>query len=408
MKGVSLLVALATLGVDIGWDAGPSGNLLYTIRIERVLLEPMRTGQPVVSGVDAKDRGLRRFQIIMDDAASQPAANELRVADDSELQYGWRPAEEGEGLEYLIQITPERLETLAKGVPIVGEVLPEVPEIHRFHISVGVGQLPRVGLTQPVNNNNQPPSFLSVRDANSRNPSPRNTESRFQIPNRDDSGSFDDSRFPSQTNGSANRGSSRDYAEQGRWSSDNSGQTTARGDYPPRNNGATQLTSNEERWRSQTQDPYHHNNTLQGNYPDNRLADTRYTQRPSAPQLTDPRGTVQQPPTSYAPAAANAPLAQNTPQPPAQPQTNWQQTPAAQPPPNATNWQPPSSEKATQEAEEPTPWMPLILTTFALFASLGANAYIAWLAWSFFWRFRQAADDLERARSLAAASRQAA
>jgi hypothetical protein len=366
----------------------------------------MRTGQPVVSGVDAKDRGLRRFQIIMDDASSQPATNDLRVADDSELQYGWRPAEEGDGLEYLIQITPERLETLAKGVPIVGEVLPEVPEVHRFHISVGVGQLPRIGVTQPANANNQPPSFLNVGDRNSRNTAPRNTDSRFQIPNSDNSGrSLADSRFPSQTNGSASGAPSQGFSERSGWSNDSARQSATRGEYFPRDNGTTQLASNEERWRSQTQDPYDNRNF---NYPDNRLADTRYTQRPSAPNMNEPRGPVQQQPTNYAPPAANTPPPQTAQQPAAQAPTNWQQTAAAQPPPTATNWQQTPAEKVVQQADEPTPWMPLILTTFALFASLGANAYIAWLAWSFFWRFRQVADDLERARSLASASRQAA
>jgi hypothetical protein len=49
----------------------------------------------------------------------------------------------------------------------------------------------------------------------------------------------------------------------------------------------------------------------------------------------------------------------------------------------------------------------LILTTLALFASLGANAYLGWLAWSFFWRYRDAASDVARARQSASA-RQAA
>lgn len=51
--------------------------------------------------------------------------------------------------------------------------------------------------------------------------------------------------------------------------------------------------------------------------------------------------------------------------------------------------------------EEPKSSKPLILTTLALFASISANGYLGWLAWSFFWRFRDTASDLSRARSSA-------
>jgi hypothetical protein len=32
--------------------------------------------------------------------------------------------------------------------------------------------------------------------------------------------------------------------------------------------------------------------------------------------------------------------------------------------------------------------MPLVMTTLGLFASLGANAYLSWIAWSFYERYR--------------------
>jgi hypothetical protein len=111
---------------------------------------------------------------------------------------------------------------------------------------------------------------------------------------------------------------------------------------------------------------------------------------------------------------------------PVAPDRNYAQRPASDPPatppaapaapaPAAPTWQtaPPngwatnsSLAKAADEAVRP--WTPLILTTLALFASLGANAYLAWLAWSFFWRYRDAITDLARSRSSSALSRQAA
>jgi hypothetical protein len=51
---------------------------------------------------------------------------------------------------------------------------------------------------------------------------------------------------------------------------------------------------------------------------------------------------------------------------------------------------------------------PLILTTLALFASLGVNTYLGWLAYSFFWRYRDAVSDSVRARSQYSPGRQAA
>ncbi|MFV2070366.1 MAG: hypothetical protein ACC645_25655 [Pirellulales bacterium] len=413
MKGVSLLVALATLGVDTGWDAGPSGQLLYTIRIEPVLLEPMRTGQPVVSGVDAKDRRLRGFQIVMDgpDGTAPTAVNDLHLADNSEVQYGWRPAEGG-GLEYLIQITPERLERLAKGAPLVGEVLREVSEVHRFHISVGVGQLPRTGLTEPMRGDSRPPDFLNVGET----PPPptdrsHNAESRFGIPNVDNTGrSSNTGRFESQTHGRIDDRPSRKDSNDGAWRSE-SFNSPARGDLAQHDRGPTQLASNNEETRSQPHGQFGNGTGARGPYRDNRVAEQGYSQRPAGPPLADPPAPMQQP-ASYPPQTTHTAPPQTQP-PPAQPPPTvaprWPQTPANEQPSAPTvAWRQPISENVAQEADAPEPWMPLILTTFALFASLGANAYIGWLAWSFFWRYRQAADDLERARSTAVVNRQAA
>jgi hypothetical protein len=50
----------------------------------------------------------------------------------------------------------------------------------------------------------------------------------------------------------------------------------------------------------------------------------------------------------------------------------------------------------------------LILTTLALFTSLGVNTYLGWLAYSFFWRYRDAVNDSLRIRSQNSPGRQAA
>jgi len=53
---------------------------------------------------------------------------------------------------------------------------------------------------------------------------------------------------------------------------------------------------------------------------------------------------------------------------------------------------PPAPEKAEQEevagAEKPKPWMPLLATLFGLFASLGANVFLGWMAVDFRSRYQ--------------------
>ena len=63
MNGLSLLVALATVGVDVGWESTSSGKLAYTIRIESVLIDKLGEGSAIESVVDKSDRGLQKFRV---------------------------------------------------------------------------------------------------------------------------------------------------------------------------------------------------------------------------------------------------------------------------------------------------------------------------------------------------------
>lgn len=55
MNGVSLLVALAAVGIDVGWETAADGTRLYSITVEQLYLEPLRKGTKVlVSDVDAR------------------------------------------------------------------------------------------------------------------------------------------------------------------------------------------------------------------------------------------------------------------------------------------------------------------------------------------------------------------
>lgn len=58
------------------------------------------------------------------------------------IEVGWRPLPDG-GLEYLVQIEPELLETLREGQVLQSDVPPQLRDIRRWRISVGRGRLPR-------------------------------------------------------------------------------------------------------------------------------------------------------------------------------------------------------------------------------------------------------------------------
>ena len=45
----------------------------------------------------------------------------------------------------------------------------------------------------------------------------------------------------------------------------------------------------------------------------------------------------------------------------------------------------------------PKPWMPLVLTSLGLFASLAANVYLAWIAIGIYRRYRQVVTQLRDA-----------
>ena len=60
------------------------------------------------------------------------------------VDYGWQTTDDG-ALEYIIQIEPELLIALQKGESIVSEIHPDAAGVRRFRIQIGSQPLPRVG-----------------------------------------------------------------------------------------------------------------------------------------------------------------------------------------------------------------------------------------------------------------------
>lgn len=463
MNGFSLLLVLAAVGVEFGWEQTSGNKLVYTIRIEPVLLEQLRDGAAIESVVDQNDRGLRKFRIAMGPKTSQNDRAASTTA--NEVAYGWRPNSDG-GLDYYVQITPERLETLNKGIPLDCEVHPDVPEMQRIYVFVGTSQLPRENLPtqQPaaVSPSQQFAAATNTQPAanNSNVATTGGTDSRVSTPRYSDSGFRSDAG--TQSTAAANAAGSKSFnqtspAATDRWtqapptlSNNGSSGTQLTRDYGTNGTNNTTVSTN----AGQTLPvPDLHRNTnstaTYGNdlYGGNRYLNDPYATRTDLAQQAASAATAFQNPAHQLPQNYSPPLGQQTltaqqlaqqqflaqqqQQLLTQPQaalyptqataTGWNaglpvaaalqpaaaQQPAAAPATTALAQTPPATEKEKESAEV-KPWTPLILTTLGLFASIAANAYLGWLAWSFFWRYRDSASDLARARTAATSVRQAA
>jgi len=430
MNGISLMIALAAIGIDVDWEAGPDGQQHYTIRAEQVLMGPLRQGKAIVTGVTAENRNLRRFQVVLGDKPIRYDAITQSV--ENMVKFGWRPSEDG-GLDFMIQLSPERLETLAQGVPIVGRVDPQVTDIRRIYIFKGVDPLPKE-LPKSTTTRPDPPQYLRG-EAGLKAASAQIEDSSLSAP-QGSSRSADSSRSVNQREG--NYASSPRVSEQSNrypedstdWRHNEQAQPRSRGfesgeRYSPAREesvtagdsynvrDARQRYSTEDRERAYSEARFAERNPEYDrrdpvNYP--RASPGAQQQQAYRDGSTLPRAGYN--PALAASAASNPSLTPPGSQPISAPvvTTNWQQgTPTAQVPganlPTAGVPATLVQLAAESSAPEVRPWTPLILTTLSLFASLGANAYLGWLAWSFFWRYRDAASDVARAR---VASRQAA
>jgi hypothetical protein len=63
MNGIAVLISLAAVGVDYGWQPGVDGQLEYIIQIEPSLLNSMQSGREIVSEIQPEARNVRRFRV---------------------------------------------------------------------------------------------------------------------------------------------------------------------------------------------------------------------------------------------------------------------------------------------------------------------------------------------------------
>lgn len=426
MNGLGLLVVLAAVGVEVGWESTSSGKPAYTIRIESLLIDKLGEGSAIESLVDKSDRGLRKFRVAV--GPKNPQTERLAAATANEVDYGWRPNETN-GIDYYVQISRERLETLARGVSLECEVHPDVPEIEKIYVFVGDAALPRELPKGVRSSTPTAPRDLSTID---------NSRGGNVAPASGTNTSIGGPRYGDSASGT---------------------QSNAQGNVadPNRNNGYASQTSQSNATGNQTygpQPPYDYGNqnsstNRYGQLGDNTLAvppldnsraadydrnrDLSYDYNRNLNSQQQDLANRQQLQQTYSPPLAQTAALPTQPQYNSQPGQNptyGNQTPtyatgtAANPATDAlaatlaftqAQLEKAQLEKSQLEkdrlanaitiseskvpVQEVKSSKPLILTTLALFASISANAYLGWLAWSFFWRFRDAASDLSRARS---------
>ena len=441
MNGLGLLVVLAAVGVDVGWESTSSGNA-YTIRIQALVIDSLAKGDAIESLVKKTDRDLRKFRVVV--GPRNPQTERVAAVPANEVDYGWNPNETN-GIDYYVQISRERLETLARGIPLECEVHPDVPEIERIYVFVGDKPLPRELPKGVRSSTPTAPRDLSTIDnsrggnvamASGTNTSigaPRygdsapgtqsNAQANVADPNRN-------SGYASQTSQS-NATGNQNYGPQPPYDygNQNSSSTNRYGQFgdntlpvPPLDNSRA---ADYDRNRDLSYD-YNRNLYLQ----QQDLANRQQLQQTYSPQLaqtaalpTQPQYNLQpgqnpaygnQTPT-YATGTASNPATDALAATLAFTQAQLEKAQLEKAQLEKAQLEKAQLEKSQLEkdrlanaitiseskvpAQEVKSSKPLILTTLALFASIGANAYLGWLAWSFFWRFRDAASDLSRARS---------
>jgi hypothetical protein len=66
------------------------------------------------------------------------------------------------------------------------------------------------------------------------------------------------------------------------------------------------------------------------------------------------------------------------------------------------------AENATPAQTTDRPWAPLLMAVLALFASIGFNLYLSWIAWDLYSRYQDAADDIQELEAKLEAKQQEA
>ncbi len=108
MYGMAVLLSLATLGVDYGWQPTESGELEYIIQIEPELLDAMRNGSEIVSVIHPDVQGIRQFRIRVGDGELPRVGKtaEAAAADHAAVQPDTKPSVNPQAFGIPPDVTP--------------------------------------------------------------------------------------------------------------------------------------------------------------------------------------------------------------------------------------------------------------------------------------------------------------
>jgi len=438
MNGFTLLMTLASLGVDFSYGTTTDKQREYTIQIEPEVVPLLSSGQHIDSDVPVEAGQIQRLCIrvgmtpITHTAVSEQAFRQLLVSaartasrdpalSSGETQvsivwpatgnpqqafgvsHGYQPDQQNQQ-QYYLQIDPTTLRTLSPGDEIHATLDPAAGRVARFVVSAGNQQLPRVA-ARPTQSPGAPLPQSVAPLAGSKE------RSRFQ--NIGDA-PLAPINSPTATGGAARSGEYSPFAGTDSRQGASSWGTPST-EYPRQQ---SQPGSNYGGYGGN--DPLANRGT-QGTYP---LPLEAPVSDPRAGYGTSPAGHAGNFAPSYgtAPLANEPPIATGYPPPAAAQQQQYPQsanrydaqvadnryanartataplTPQGNAPLATTNFAPTA---APLPAVQDKPWTPFLLSMVALFFSIGGNLYLAWTALEFHSRYRNA---IERLRSAARSS----
>ena len=305
------------------------------------------------------------------------------------VDYGWRKTQDGQ-LEYIIQIEPGLLETIRGGEEITSEIHPDAAGVRRFCIRVGSGALPREVAAKPKSGGGiASPTSKPTFDL------PKTPPPDVQPPRQSQTPAV---QPPLQKQKPAVQ---RPLQSQPLVVEPPLQNQTLVAE-PPLQNQTPALLAPPAADRSSNWLPFDTrdieraaDSPIRDWARDSGFAETRPSggqpqplseKRLEAPQENSPAGYLQQS------TLQQTPLQQTPPEHAAEAQRQPDADPASMS--VGDDAVPPASAAEPRVQEEDKPWLPLTLATLCLFASLGGNIYLGWIAWGFYWRQRNLAEQL--------------
>ena len=405
MNGILLLTMLTMPGQDTEWGfmKTPQG-IEYIVQIEPQVIQSMVDGKEVYSMVPQEmqkvDIGRIRLHHGSGKLTEEDVSSNQSVQD---VRYGYQPLING-GMEFIVQILPSGVRDFQSGIDVIVEIprertqagstatRPAIRDIRKFTVRIGTERLPQI-----PSRTNQPTTRPGAGDPAPAPPPSVTTTGPAPIidPNQPNQ----PNQPPNSGQPPYNAGTYQPYTPPGTQPT-TPYQPSAPGTYDPRY--PDPRTTDPRVADPRTTDPRY----TDPRYTDPRYTDPRYTgytdPRYTDPRYTDPRYTDPR----YPGLTGRDPYpTQPYDDPARRPATPRGEAPTTGPvpdpsPPVATTAPNPTTPTVTPArlpaAAEPAekPYVPMLVTSLALIASLGGNLFLGWVAMGLYDRYRRALTDM--------------